>query len=952
MQKFHLKNKWGYGIKNVEIKNINSRPTMRRFFFIYLTVMCASFSIFSAAGAKGRLQAFDTHLKMKNESIFRQIKWENLGPYFTGGRIVDIEAYEHNPHKFLVASAAGGVWITENNGTTWSSIFDKESSTTIGDIAVSQSNENLIWVGTGEANSSPSAYAGTGVFKSTDAGLTWENLGLQDTHHIGRLIIDPQDNNTVYVAALGHLYSENEERGIFKTTDGGKTWEKVLYISPKTGAVDLVMHPENRSILYAACWQKERKPWNLTAGGEESAIYKTSSGGITWEKKVNGLPQDKYVGRIGLAISRSNPNVLYALLDNQEPRPVKTLKDKREKSGITIEMLMDMSIQDFLKLDNKKVDLFLKEHMAPKTYDARIVKMLLRIGQITPKVIASMLLETREKLHTMVIGAEVYRSIDAGENWVKTHPAPLDSEIFLTYGFYFGQIRISPDDENTIYLLGIPLLKSTNGGRTFTNISSPEEGTAVAEVHVDSHAMWIDPNQPRRILLGTDGGLNISYDQGATWQKPENLSLAQCYTVNYDFQQPYHIYTGLQDNGVVVGPRSFRFGTRINIWWTLLGADGASVEPRKDDPTTIYAAAQFGEIFRLDLNKRTRKSIKPQPDRPSSSYRFNWLAPFMISRHESSTLYLGANKMFKSTDRGDNWISLSPDLTNQQHTHGNIPYPTISTIDESPFTPAILYAGTDDGIVWVTQDSGKTWKKISALLPGKWVSRLIASRYKKERVYVTMTGRKEDDFKTYVFVSHDFGRNWENLKANLPDEPVNVLREDPANSRILYLGTDLGVYISLDQGESWHSLNSNLPTTPVCDLCIHPRHKELIIGSHGRGVFVLPVKTIQQLTADVLERPLYFFEIEPLRLSSYPAEEDKVKFEFYTRNSTQVTLQIRDKTKKIIKSFNLNSIPGLNQVDWDLFINKEKNIKLEPGDYQVLLKSAGARVERSLKIQE
>lgn len=918
---------------------------------IYFVITGLSLLFFSAATANERQQSYQTHLEMKRRSIFKQLKWQSLGPYFTGGRIDDIEAAGANPYTFYVASASGGLFLTVNNGTTWEALFDHESSITIGDIAVSRGNPNLIWVGTGEANSSHSSYAGTGVFKSSDGGKTWENMGLRESHHIGRVIIDPVNNNTVYVAAIGHLYTDNEERGVFKTADGGKTWEKILYISPKTGVIDLVMHPRNNNILYAAAWQRDRKSWEMIEGGEESAIYKTTDAGVTWHKKVNGFPQNGNVGRIGLAISPSNPDVIYALLDNQETRPVVKPDEAKEKSGITIESLMGMSPEELLAIDTGTLGKFLEENRAATLFDARIVKGLVKAGEITPKELAEIIADDLEEFNLMVVGAEVYRSRDGGESWMKTHKKDLSSDIYKTYGFYFGQIRVDPKDENTIYVLGIPLLKSTNGGRTFEDISAQDNIVTKDAVHVDSHAMWIDPKDPRRILLGTDGGLNISYDAGTTWQKTGNLPLAQCYTVNYDLHTPYYIYSGLQDNGVVMGPRNFQFGSRIRMWRMILGADGASVDVQKDNPDIIYAASQFGTIYRMNLAKLSLKDIKPGGKAGKIRYRFNWLAPFMISNHDSSTLYMGANVMFKSTNRGDKWETISPDLTLKKNTEGNVPYATITTIDESPLTADVLYAGTDDGNIWVTQNSGKNWKKISSVLPRKWVSRVIASKYKKERVYVTLSGYREDDFKTYVYVSRDFGINWRALNGNLPDEPVNVIREDPENEQILYLGTDLGVYVSLDAGESWHSLACNLPTNAVCDLRIHPREKELIIGTHGRGIFILPVKNIRQLTAEVLRKPLHLFEIDPVRLDFAAADGPKVPFEFYTPKSTKVTLQIIN-AGTTVKRINIDSHAGFNIFEWDMVIDERTKEKIAAGTYKVAARSSRSRIERILKIIE
>jgi photosystem II stability/assembly factor-like uncharacterized protein len=744
-----------------------------------------------ATSAEERLQSYEKHLQMKEASPFKVLKWKEIGPYFMGGRIDDIEGYENNPYKFYIAAASGGLWVTENNGTTWKPIFDRESSITIGDIAVSQTDENLVWVGTGEQNSSRSSYAGTGVFKSTDAGKTWQNMGLTDSHHIGRVIIDPVDNNVVYAAVIGHLYTYNEERGLYKTTDGGKTWQRILYIGPGTGVIDVVMHPKNRDILFAAAWQRERKAWNFREGGKESAIYKTVDGGKNWKKVGGGFPQHDYIGRIGLDISRSNPDVVYAFLDNQEP-----------------------------------VD---KTKAGKKVSDAN-----------------------EQLLKTNIKGAELYRSNDSGETWTQTNTSGLGLLVF-TYGYYFGQVRVSPDNEELVYLLGVPLVKSTDGGKTFNDISQQGGIMGIGGVHADMHALWIDPNDSKRLLLGTDGGLNISYDRGATWQKIDNLPLAQCYTVNYDFREPYHIYTGLQDNGILVGPSNFKMHDREYLWQMIFPGDGAFIQPEPgiENSHILYGAIQYGTILRFNLKDKTKtRFIKPASPDKNSPYRFNWLSPFFVSPHNPHILYMGGNKVFRSVDRGDHWEEISPDLSDQKNIHGDVPYATIVSLDESPLVPGLLYAGTDDGNVWIKKDALSQWKKIDKGLPKKWVTRLVASKYKKERVYITLTGYREDDFKTYVFASEDNGEKWLSIKSNLPEEAVNVIREDPDKENILYLGTDLSVYVTVDRGKTWHSLKNNLPTNAVYDLRIHPREKELIIGTHGRGVFLLSAKAIHDMAVE------------------------------------------------------------------------------------------------------
>jgi len=798
--------------------------------------------LFASSTAEERLQSYNQHTEMKKNSIFKNLLWKNIGPYFVGGRITDIEGTK-NKNKYYIASASGGLWVTKNNAKTWDSIFYSESSSSIGDIAVSGNNENLIWVGSGEQNSSRSSYAGTGIFKSTDGGKSWINMGLTDTHHISRIIIDPQNDNTVYVAALGHLYTQNRERGLFKTVNGGKTWHKIFFKSQKTGIIDMVMHPRNCKILYIASWQKDRKAWNFIEGGKESSIYKTADGGKTWNQVVNGFPQNRNTGRIGLAISHSNPEVLYALLDNQEIRLGKDKKKGHKKSGLTIKMIENMGKKDFLRVNNEKLTLFLKENNAPLIYDAEIVKGFIRSDQISPQEIATMLYAAYDRqLNPQIIGAEVYRSNNGGGSWQKVNVNYLDN-MYLTYGFYFGQIRISPDNENEIYILGIPVLKSIDGGKTFSDISSKGGISESNLVHKDSHAMWIDPADPKRILLGNDGGLNISLNRGESWKKVTNLSISQCYTITYDWQKPYNIYIGLQDNGVLIGNSKFVYGDPEYRWKMIWGGDGAFVDLNSKNPYLVYVESQFGTLYRLNFKTNKRYNIQPVAT-TRIPYRFNWLSPFMISRFDHSIIYMGANLVLKSTDNGSSWMEISADLSDDKNIKGNVPYGTITALDESRFSPEVIYAGTDDGNIWVTVNSGQKWNEIGNILPQKWVSRITASRYQQDRVYVTLTGYREDDFNTYLYMTENQGLDWESLQANLPSEPVNVVREDPEIENILYLGTDLGVYVSLDMGDTWHSLKNNLPTVPVYDLRVHPEKKELMIATHGRGVYLLSVQEI------------------------------------------------------------------------------------------------------------
>jgi len=910
---------------------------------VILLVFFLSDFLFSYTTAQQRLTSWELHQKMAQESWFKIFKWISLGPYFMGGRVCDIHGYASDPSRVLVAAASGGLWLTENHGTTWQPLFDGQSWIGFGDIAICEKNKNLIWAGTGEENSSRSSYAGTGVFKSSDGGKTWEHMGLADSHHIAEIIIHPENPDLVYVAVIGHLYTENEERGVFKTVDGGKTWEKVLYISPKTGVISLAMDPQNPDVLYAAAWDRARRAWNMQEAGKESTIYKTEDGGRTWRKIVTGFPQNEYVGRIGLAISRSNPKVIYAFLDNQEPR---TAPKPREVSrpALTVEAVKRMTIRGFLKVEDGKLEALLRQNRAPVIFSAKSVKEAIQQKKLTLDELAEILAggANAALFTTQVKGAELYRSDDGGETWHKTHEGFLPNSIVYTYGYYFGKMFVSPDNENIVYILGVPLMKSVDGGKTFKEIpeSGGSYGYGYSDVHPDHHALWINPNDPRILWLGNDGGLNVSYDAGKSFQRIANVPLAQCYTVNYDMETPYNIYTGLQDNGVNVGPRDFVFGRRDKDWKMILGGDGAFVDPSLQEKGIVYAEFQFGNIFRLNLNNpKENKMIKPLLKTVQAPYRFNWLTPFLISRHNPFTLLLGANRVLKSVDRGDNWVEISPDLTDRKNIDGDVPFATITALAESPITPEVIYAGTDDGNVWVTRSGGYYWEKINSGLPKKWVTRIEASRFQPGRVYLTMIGYREDDFSTYVYSSEDYGKTWTSIRNNLPDEGCNVIREDPVNENLLYLGTDLTVYISLDRGRTWHSLRANLPTQAVYDLKIHRRDKELIIGTHGRGVFVLPVRKIQDMTTQVLGEELYLFEpdevsLPPVRAEIEPGEEPMAEFLVYAKSGGTGNLVVKDSAGKNIKETAVEIKPGLNQFSWDLRPEGQKD-RVRPGEYAV-----------------
>jgi len=883
------------------------------------------------------LHSFAVHMQLKNQSIFKHLKWRCAGPEFQGGRISSIAGHPENPFIIYVSAGSGNLWKTINNGTTWEPIFDNESTFAIGAIAVSPSNPNIIWVGTGEDLMARSSYAGTGVFKSTDEGKTWQNMGLHDSHHINRIVIHPHNPDIVYAAAMGHQYTFNEERGLFKTSDGGQTWEKVLYIDEKVGVTEVVLDPADSDTVLAAAWERDRKAWNNVESGPGSGLYKSTDAGKTWERITTGFPDGKYVGRIGLAFAASNPNVIYALLDNQEPKPIEK-KEEEPKKGLKIIHLEKMPPEEFLKIPLEELETFLRDNRVPSNYNAANIREMVIKGTLTPQMLAQYLLDAYadRKLHeTDVKGGEVYRSDDKGETWRKVSREYFE-HFFSTYGYSFCDIRVSPDDENQVYILGIRMLASKDGGKTFRHIGGKKN------VHVDHHDLWIDAKHPDRLVNGNDGGLNFSYDRGNTWQKINNIPIAEFYAISVDMGKPYRIYGGTQDNGSLIGPADHIPEQGVpDPWKHLDDGDGFFVFPDPGDSYTVYYQFQFGALFRKELSTGKTKNIMPQTQIGEPALRCNWMTPFIISPHNRFTLYFGAQKLFKSLDRGDSWYCISPDLTTAPGPgqQGDVTYGTITTISESIFQPGLIYVGTDDGNIQKTHNDGVTWENIGAGLPRHWVSRVIASKYDKATVYAALTGCRQDDSRCYLYRSRDYGKTWTSIQGNLPDESVNVVREDPKNENILYVGTDLGIYASIDKGNNWYSLCCNLPTTPVHDLIVHPRDNELVIGTHGRGAFIMDVEPLQTFIEKTSNKTAYLFDIRPVKLpkprtnGEWAIEKHRDAYIYYYLEKPQEKVEIvvlqedknssKDKTNnnkkvKVIKKLDGTNDRGINRALWDL----------------------------------
>ncbi len=736
---------------------------------------------------KERLARYAKHTEMVQRSPFKNRPWQFLGPTNISGRVTDVAVAKSGgkPRIFFVAGASGGVWKSSDEGASWKPVFEHGVSTSIGDVTIAPSNPNIVWIGTGEANIFRSSMAGAGVYKSLDGGETWKHMGLAGTHTIPRILIHPEDPDIVYVAGSGHEWTDNPDRGVYKSADGGETWKKTLYIDAKTGAIDLVMDPSDENTLYAATWQRQRKRWNdprNEEGHEGSGIYKSTDAGVTWAEINSGLPSARYRGRIGIDLCQAKPSTLYAFIDNYE----------------------------------------IADTEAPQGRDS--------YGRARKKPIK---------------GAEVYRSDDAGKTWAKASESnSYMRRLSATYGWVFGQIRVDPNDENVIYVMGLALNVSRDGGKTFTRLGG---------MHADHHALWIDPDNSSYLLNGNDGGANVSSDGGKTWRHfTDQLPMVQFFNIGHDMAKPFHVYGSIQDHGsrrAVVDISKGRSRIPAQKWEGAPGGEGSSHAIDPTDENIVYSAGFYGRISRTDLKKERRgKSIVPKAASGEPALRGQWIAPFIISPHDHETIYHGMNFLFRSRNRGDDFAKISPDLTyNDLETMGDIPFHTITAIAESSTRPGRLYVGTDDGKAHTTADGGKQWIEImQGLAEHRWISRIEASRFHDSTLYMAQNGKRHDDFAPYLWKSADHGETWTSIVANIPLGPINVVREDPKNPNILYVGTDLGVYVSIDKGNSWQTLPRKIPTTFIHDLIIHPRDGIMVAATHGRGMYAMDIRPIRR----------------------------------------------------------------------------------------------------------
>ncbi len=878
-----------------------------------------------------RIDAFNQRMEMRKNSLVKNVKLKSIGPTIMSGRVDDISADPHDPTNFYVAYASGGLWKTTNNGISFSPLFDEEASMTIGAIAVDWKHSETIWVGTGESNSSRSSYAGTGIYKSIDTGKTWQWMGLGETQHVGRIVIDPNDPNTVWVAAVGHLYSANSERGIFKTTDGGKTWKKTLFVDDTTGAIDLVIDPSNPKILFAAMWHRIRYAWNFIGAGKTSGIYKSTNGGDTWELitgQGSGFPNGDGIGRIGFAVYPKNPQIVYAVLDNQFHRP----KEKgKEEPVVTRAKLSKMTKEEFLNLSDNDLNKFFDKNDFPEKYTAKSVKELVKASKISVKDVAIYLEDAEQQLYeTPIIGTEVYRSDNGGKTWKKTNEKYID-DMYYTYGYYFGQVRVNPVNDREIYLLGVPAIHSEDGGKTFSLVDGDN-------VHGDFHALWIDPNKPEHLIIGNDGGINITYDKGKTWFKANTPAVGQFYSVAYDMNEPFNVYGGLQDNGVWFGPSNYTpnydwYGTGQYPFKSIMGGDGMQVAVDTTDNTTVYTGFQFGYYYRVNTKTEQSDPVKPINDIGTSNLRFNWESPIKLSSHNHDVFYIGSNILYRSLDQGKHLIPISGDLTDGGKS-GNVPHGTLTSIDESPLKFGLIYTGSDDGLVYVTNDGGVNWEKISTNLPQNlWISRVTASSFDTGTVYVSLNCYRWDDFSSYLYRSTNYGKTWEKIGSNLPKEPINVVKEDPVNKNILYVGTDHGLYLSLDAGKTSMPFFDGMPQVPVHDVGVQPRDKKIVVGTHGRSIYIGDVKYIEQLTDTLLTKKVYLFALDDFSYNSSwgkkgyawsESREPKMNVTFYSGSNSIAKINILTDDGKLLRQITDTCDHGLNFYDYDLSIDSNK----------------------------
>lgn len=912
-----------------------------------------------------RFNAFEARKSLIAESPFSSIPFINVGPIAQGGRVMALAMDERRPTTWMVAYATGGVWITDNDGQSWKPLFDKEATFSVGALAVTWDEPGVpktIWVGTGEPSNTRTVYMGTGIYRSDDQGKTWKNTGLKNSHHIGKIVIHPQKPDTVFVAALGPVYTDGGERGIFRTTDGGKTWGNVLKCPDFTGAIDVMIDRFNSDVVYACTWERQRKAWDFRESGNGSGIWKSTDGGFTFNRLKGGLPNGGGMGRIGLAQSYQDAKKLYAIIDNQSPRPY----SKENPKPLNVKTFLEMNLKKFLKLSDETIDQFFRLYSFPRRFTAKKIREDNKKGKLKFNDM-KIHVKNQENIplyQPKCIGPELYVTKDAGLTWEKTHKADLWQNVDWGYGtatYYFGRIAVDPENDQRLIICAIALIKTVDGGKTFQYAA--EKGF---DVHADNHIVLFDSKYAKRVLLGNDGGVNISLDGGISWRPVKNIPIGQSYTVTYDMAKPYRIYTGLQDNGISMGyAREVKPYNQKDSWKSIWGADGMFVQVNPKDNNTAFLGTQFGEMSRKNLKTGESKRIRPQPIFPKEEpFRTNWVTPIVMSSFHPDILYTGTQYVHRSFDRGNSWKIISPNLSSEGqkgsfvNVGGNVSYGNISALAESHMRFGLLYAGTDEGWLWVSKDSGLNWTRCLKGIPhNKWVTRVVPSMFNEGTVYATFTGFRENDTHAYVYKSDDYGTNWISIKGNLPNECLNVIREDPVNRDLLYVGSDYGVYVSLDGGKKWEALAVNMPNIPAYDLCIHPRDKDLIIGTYGRSVWVGSVKVLEAYTPEVRKKIIHVFNIDeqqamwwwekekPVQVGN-PREIKPLNIFFHSSDSGKAKVVLMNLKSKVLRTWDIKAKPGINRLEWDYLVNKSVRGKLPkgrrpfilPGKYTLVIK--------------
>ncbi|WP_395373752.1 WD40/YVTN/BNR-like repeat-containing protein [Marinicella sp. W31] len=906
---------------------------MRSIFFSLLLMSTVSVHARVDASYKNQSAAWQQHQSMRENTPYHGVEWRNIGPIVQGGRAVEFIKPADQPTVMYVGYASGGVWKSTNNGVTFDPITDHLPSQIVGALAIDPNDSNVLWLGTGENNASRSSYSGMGVYKSNDGGESWAYMGLGDADRIGRIIVDSKDSKRVYVAASGRLYTNGGERGLYRSTDGGNTWETLLPGKNNTGFIDLAMAANGD--LYAAAWDRTRRAWNFVESGTGSALYKSTDGGDNWSKLDNGLPYGKYMGRIGIATAASDANVVYVAIDNQTPLP-ESEWDYGD-TAVNPKRLKTMTREEFLQQDPEIVERFLRNQNFPPDLTGEKVIEQIEKEELTVNDLIKQLKDGNANLfNTDIRSLEVYRSDDAGARFYRTHKEDLQGVVF-SYGYYFGQIRVDPNDADTVYATGVPLIKSTDGGKTWGS-------SWTSNVHVDFQTVWIDPNNSQHVVTGNDGGVDESYDGGSSWRKIDYQPVGQFYTIAVDMEKPYNVYGGLQDNGTLKG--SSRNKWKNGPTWTrIFGGDGMHVNVDDKDKLT-YVGFQFGNSFRLGSS--APKKITPPTYLNEESLRKNWNTPVMMSTHNNDILYFAGHKVYRSLDKGDNWVAISQDLT-ESGKRGDVPFATITSFSESPLTFGLLWAGTDDGLVWVSENGGFDWKKVSKKLPkSKWVSRIIASPHEEKSAWLALNNYRNDDIEPYLYFTDNLGKSWQRKSAGLPNETINVVKEDPTNKDLVYVGTDKGIYVSNDRGDSWHMLGGDLPTVPVHDLVVHPRENELVLGTHGRSVFIADLKPVQALDQKLKDEQLSIYPIKeittkgnwrsrPWRWQNTDSEEQTMPVYIWSQQDGAGTLEILDAEERVVFKQNIDVKKGINKWQWNYQIDAEMGLNAEQKRNQSML---------------